>query len=89
MMHLHEIYILLARIWRLAAIVDELTAYFEKHLNTVDQEEDQHDQQQDCIAAVEEIRVCFTVFDDLRGEHLCRKQAVWKNVEGQKSKETL
>lgn len=63
MVHLDKVEILTAAGWRLTAIVDELAAYFEKHLYAIDEEKDEHDQQQYRVATVEEERVRVTVFD--------------------------
>lgn len=53
-MHLYQIDILVvvARA-RIAVVVDELAANFEKHFDAVNEEKNEHDEQQECVAAAE------------------------------------
>lgn len=70
-MHLHQIDILafVARA-RITVVVNELATNFEKHFNTVNEEKNENDEQQKCVAAAEEWCVRVTIFCDLRRQYL-------------------
>lgn len=69
MMHLHRIHVI--RIGRRlnatarATVVDEFTANFKEHLNAVDQKENDNNEQQCCIATVENVCVRLAIGDQL------------------------
>lgn len=70
-------------------VVDEAAAQLEEHLHAVNEEEDDHDQQQYCIAAVEDVGVVASLRVDQRVEDLYAEQAVQEEVEGDESQEAL
>lgn len=51
-------------------IVNEAAAQFEKHFDAIDQKENDHNQQEYCIAAVEDVRIILPIGDNQRREYL-------------------
>lgn len=96
-MHLYRIHIVRTRRWSAAAashrtgttIVNEFTAYLKENLNAIDEKKDDNDQQQRCIATVENVRVRLPIGHQLRWQHFRSEQTVRQQIEGEKAEKTF